>query len=344
MKYEHTNLHKTVGELLDLLAPPPPQPQLVFVEGRKSVSSKKTPKKRQAAEGVENGVETPGEEGATPRSKKRKKSTQDGEPSTQKKRPQKKKSDSNTHIDPSSGILPPQMPGARPVGNSDERPLYNTQAQQDGTANGSAYPEGVVGREPFNGSEAQASAMVADGVHAHSILNLPVGEAERRRETAIRLLTESNVDPQTLTPEQFSIFANQSPALQTESLSMLVQYGAARLRIVLPEKAQDPSQTAVPPTQEQPAEQSAPADTQQSANTTQNATENTAEAFTRKRRVSRKKAEADDTDVAGATVIVVQTDAPNRQTKTRAPKVSRGACTPCRGLKLKVCHFIPGTS
>ncbi len=66
-------MHKTVGELLDLLAPPPPRPQPVAVEGRKLVSSKRTPRKWQAADDAEEGVQTPGEEGVTPRPNKRKK-------------------------------------------------------------------------------------------------------------------------------------------------------------------------------------------------------------------------------------------------------------------------------
>lgn len=322
-------MHKTVGELLDLLAPPPPRPLPIPIEGQKS-ASKKTPKKRQTAEGAENGTGTPGEEGTTPRPKKRKKSAQDGEPSTQKKRPRKKKkNDDDAQIDPALGMLPPEMPGARPVGDSAERSLYNTQAQQNGTASGSAYPEALLGGEPFNGSEAQASAMVSSSLHAHSILNLPAGEAERRRETAIRLLAESNIDPKTLTPEQFSIFANQSPTLQKESLAMLVKYGAERLRIVLPDKDQSASESPAPPSQNQNTEQ-VPADgAQQSATAT--------DSPKRKRRASRKKAEADDTGAAEDTAALTQADAGNRQKKPRAPKLSRGACTPCRASKVKVC-------
>lgn len=322
-------MHKTVGELLDFLAPPPVRPQPIVVEGRKSISSKKTPKKRQAAEGAESSVETPGEEGVTPRPKRQKKPTQDGAPSTQKKRSRKLKTDDDAHIDPALEMLPPELPGARPLENSVERPLYNTQAQQGGTANGSTYPAGLVSGERFNGSEAQASAMVAGGVHAHSILNLPAGEAERRREAAIRLLSESNVDPQSLTPEQVSIFANQPPALQKESLSMLVQYGAERLRIVLPDKDQNTSQNPAPPSQDQDAEQNPPVDTQQSADR--------ADAPKRKRRASWKKVGANDTNMADNVATLTQTDSATPQTKPRAPKLSRGSCTPCRSHKAKVC-------
>lgn len=321
-------MHKTVGELLDLLAPPPLRPLPMPIEGRKSLS-KKTPKKRQAAEGAENGTETPGEEGSTPQPKKRKKSTQDGEPSTQKKRPQKKKDGAGSQVDPALGIVPPEMPGARPVGDSGGRPLYNTQAPQHDAAGGGAYPEGLVGGEPFTGSEAQASAMVSSSLHAHSILNLPAGEAERRREAAIRLLAESNIDPKTLSPEQFSIFANQSPALQTDSLEMLVKYGAERLRIVLPQEPEYASESPAPPGQSQPIEQIPVDDAQQSAAA--------ADSPKRKRRVSGKMAEAGDTRAADGTAALTQTDAGNRQKKPRGAKVSRGACTPCRASKLKVC-------
>jgi len=329
-------MHRTVGELLDILAPPPPRLQPIPIENRKSLS-KKTPKKRQAAEGAENGTETPGEEGATPRPKKRKKcAAQDGDqPYTQtKKRPRKKKNDDNAQIDPALGMSPPEMPGARPVGDSARRSLYNTQAPQNGTAGGSAYPEGLVGGEAFNGSEAQASAMVSSSLHANSILNLPAGEAERRREAAIRLLTGSNVDPKTLSAEQFSIFANQPPVLQQESLDMLVKYGAERLRIVLPDKDQIATQNPTPPSEEQGAGQPSVVDVQQAATAT--------ESPKRNRKASRKKAEADGTDLADETAALTQeakTDDGDRQKKTRAPRlrVSRGACTPCRAAKVKVC-------
>lgn len=323
-------MHKTVGELLDLLAPPPPRPLPIPIEGRKS-SSKKTPKKRQAAEGADNGTETPGEDGVTPRPKKRKKSGQEGERSTQKKRSRKKKDDAGSPMGPTLAVLPPEMPGARPVGDTAGRPLYNTQAPQDDAANGSAYPDGLIGSEPFTGSEVQASAMASSSLHAHSILNLPAGEAERRRETAIRLLAESNVDPKTLTPEQFSIFANQAPALQKESLAMLVEYGAERLTIVLPEKAQDASESPAAPAQDQLAGQVTVDDAQQSATAAGSAQ--------RKRRGRAKNAETGVAGVSDGTAALTQTDAGNRQKKPKGPKLSRGSCTPCRACKLKVCSL-----
>lgn len=69
-----------------------------------------------------------------------------------------------------------------------------------------------------------------------AMLNLSPSEAARRADEARRKLSESGIDPATLSQEQFDIFANQSPELQNESLAMLVKYGAERLRIVHPTK------------------------------------------------------------------------------------------------------------
>ncbi|KAL6791339.1 hypothetical protein GGI42DRAFT_181252 [Trichoderma sp. SZMC 28013] len=65
-------------------------------------------------------------------------------------------------------------------------------------------------------------------------INVSPEEAERRRNVAMVMLQGAGVDPDSLSPEQFNIFANQSPELQKESLNMLVKYGAERLRIVHP--------------------------------------------------------------------------------------------------------------
>ncbi|KAF1737938.1 hypothetical protein CRV24_003568 [Beauveria bassiana] len=71
-------------------------------------------------------------------------------------------------------------------------------------------------------------------------LNVSPEEAVRRRETATKRLTEAGIDPATLSAGQFSIFSNQSPEVQTESLNMLVKYGAERLHIVHPVKKDSP--------------------------------------------------------------------------------------------------------
>lgn len=79
----------------------------------------------------------------------------------------------------------------------------------------------------------------ADG-HNSALLNLSPLETARRNEEASKKLRDSGIDPDTLSAEQFNIFANQSPDLQMESLAMLVKYGAERLRIVHPNKDNTP--------------------------------------------------------------------------------------------------------
>ncbi len=71
-------------------------------------------------------------------------------------------------------------------------------------------------------------------------LNVSPEEAARRRETATNKLIEAGIDPATLNADQFSIFSNQSPEVQTESLNMLAKYGAERLHIVHPAKKDSP--------------------------------------------------------------------------------------------------------
>lgn len=87
-------------------------------------------------------------------------------------------------------------------------------------------------RSKKKGGDAQVAAEVPD----EAMLNLSPSETARRRDEATRKLSENGVDPATLSQEQFDIFANQSPELQTESLAMLIKYGAERLRIVHPNK------------------------------------------------------------------------------------------------------------
>lgn len=81
-------------------------------------------------------------------------------------------------------------------------------------------------------------------VHLGPVVNVDAAEAARRREKAREILSNAGVDPDTLSTDQFSIFSNQSPALQNESLAMLVEYGAERLRIVHPNKDNSAENTA----------------------------------------------------------------------------------------------------
>ncbi|KAH6856619.1 hypothetical protein B0I37DRAFT_79604 [Chaetomium sp. MPI-CAGE-AT-0009] len=225
VKYEHTPIHKTVAQLIELLAPPPIAP--VIKTPAKKAKEPKAPKEPRPPKEPKPKTPRPskkraGENGITA-----------GEGS-QPKRSRKKK-DSLAPVAQSGTVLPPEMPGALPVGDPSARQLYNTQAgTPDGPQPGGSgsYPEGLVSAA----NDATAAESINSGVHAHSILNLPPGEAARRREVAIKLLSDNNIDPKTLSAEQFNIFANQSPELQSDSLAMLLEYGAERLRIVHPAK------------------------------------------------------------------------------------------------------------
>ncbi|KAL2131650.1 hypothetical protein VTI74DRAFT_4777 [Chaetomium olivicolor] len=217
VKYEHTQMHKTVAELIELLAPPPPAPLVK--------TSAKKPKETRPAKPPKEPKEL-----QQRKSRPLKRAGEDGVPDGEDLQPNKKrkKKDSTAPVGPDGTVLPPEMLGALPVGNSIAPQLYNTQPGSSGGAqsNGSSNsPDGLV-----NANDGAASA----DVHAHSILNLPPGEAARRRDVAIKLLTDSSIDPKTLSAEQFNIFANQSPELQQDSLAMLIKYGAARLHIVHP--------------------------------------------------------------------------------------------------------------
>ncbi|KAL1900338.1 hypothetical protein Cpir12675_001022 [Ceratocystis pirilliformis] len=70
-----------------------------------------------------------------------------------------------------------------------------------------------------------------------SVVLATVDPRERlsRRDAAQALLGEAGIDSTTLSEDQFLILSNQSPTLQQESIAMLKQYGAERLRIVYPD-------------------------------------------------------------------------------------------------------------
>ncbi|GKT61928.1 C6 finger domain-containing protein [Colletotrichum tofieldiae] len=162
----------------------------------------------------------------------------------------------------------------------------------------------------------KADAAVQSGVHSHAVLNVPLAEAARRREVAIRLLSDSGVDPESLSTEQFSIFANQSPDLQKESLSMLVKYGAERLRIVHPNDAAATSPTSVSPPPQTTATE---AEAGNAGATLESPTP------TKKKR-SRKSKPA--TDAEEEELVPAPAGTPLKQ-------VSRGSCIACRRAKTK---------
>ncbi|KAK4126205.1 hypothetical protein N657DRAFT_670298 [Parathielavia appendiculata] len=224
VRYEHTPMHKTVAQLIELLAPPPVAPMVKT--SMKKPREPRPPKEPKAPKELKP---------KTPKSLKNRAGENmvvDGDNSQPKKK--RKKKDSLALAVMAGTVLPPEMPGALPVGDASARQLYNTQTGAAGGAQpggSSGYPDGLV-----NATGDEVAPSTNSDAHPHSILNLPAGEAARRRDFAIKLLTDSNIDPKTLSPEQFNIFANQSLELQQDSLAMLIKYGAERLRIVHPSK------------------------------------------------------------------------------------------------------------
>jgi len=324
VNYEHTPLHKTVAQLVELLIPPPaalnPKPQ-------KKAKEPKPPKEPRPPKAPRPPKEPKAPRPPkTPRSSKKRQAENgaaEGEGSQAKKR-RKKKKDAAPGPD---GMLPPEMPGALPVGQGSGRTLYNSGNgdQQNGYGN---YPEGLVGaNDDGTRSESQGAVSAHGGIHSHSILNLAPEEAARRREVAINLLNSQNIDPQTLSPEQFSIFANQSPELQKESLAMLVKYGAERLRIVHPNKDAPRSNQSTPA-----RETTEGAGTKLAQTTPQGGSPSTPSKSKRSRK--KKLSEAIVTEE-----METDTDAPVTNVATASmpkQKLTRGSCESCRAKKAKV--------
>ena len=303
VKYDHTPLHKSVGQLITLLVPPPTPREPKHVQQRKEKKSKEPKPPRPPKQPKAPKAPRPPRDPNAPKPPRRKRPADEGGAEgdgTQLKKRCKKKD--AAAVGPDGSVLPPEMPGALPVGQGSERPLYNSHAGGD-TQNGyGTYPEGLVGQPP---------AAADEGVHVHSILNIPPAEAARRRTVAIDLLESGGIDPKTLSPEQFNIFANQSPELQQESLTMLQKYGAERLRIVHPEKDQGGNAQAAPAAQAAAAPSTPPLSAP-------------------KKKSKKKKSEAADTQEAAAH------SGGKKKKKKKKEKITRGKCDPCRDRKIPV--------
>ncbi|UNI22014.1 hypothetical protein JDV02_007942 [Purpureocillium takamizusanense] len=148
---------------------------------------------------------------------------------------------------------------AQAATGADEQPLGEL-APNGGEGSGASGPQN--GQAPADSTAATGSFPI----------NITPEEAARRREFAIQLLSGSGVDPDSLSTDQFNIFANQSPDLQKESLNMLVKYGAERLRIVHPSNRDTP--TSAPPDQASQSTPSGPTTTKELAPQSQDETGN----------------------------------------------------------------------
>ncbi|EXF77767.1 hypothetical protein CFIO01_03088 [Colletotrichum fioriniae PJ7] len=270
VKYEHTPLHKTLGEMIEHFKPLPPAapPAPLIPAGEKSKKAK------------------------TPRKRKSEALNADGAPIEPKPKRKRK-----------SEALNPDGTPVQPKKRKKSEAAKDAQAAGDAT-NGEATTT----------VQTKADAAVQSGVHSHAVLNVPPGEAARRREVAIRLLSDSGLDPESLSTEQFGIFANQSPDLQKESLAMLVKYGAERLRIVHPNDAAASSTSASPTPQQATAQ----------ADVTTATLESPASGKKKKRPRKSKAAE----DAEEVELIPAPPGTPMKL-------ISRGGCIACRRAKTK---------
>ncbi|KAI1112439.1 hypothetical protein F5Y14DRAFT_267575 [Nemania sp. NC0429] len=217
VKYAHTPLHKTVTQLVERLAPVP-IPVASAPGGNNGSQRTPKPKRRGLVDGEEGSRKK-----KTPRA--RPSLLEGGEESTRKKRTPKAK-------------RPPPVEG-EDGGESRKKRRKSGKAPV-------ANMGGLEDNQNTPQSEAQSNNAV-DQPDFTGFLNVPPAEAERRRQTAIELLMGRGIEPTTLSSEQFTIFANQAPNLQSASLDMLAKYGAERLRIVHPdEKEQAGSSTSTP--------------------------------------------------------------------------------------------------
>lgn len=256
IKYHHTPLHRTVGDLLDFFTPPPePVTQKRPRDGEAEGAEGASPQKKRRRKSEKNADQQDGGEGAEGGGDG---AVTDGTPA---KTPKKKRA---------SKPKKPKTPAA----------------DADADAAAAANPDGD-------------TAAVGSG---GDFLNLPPGEAARRREVANNLLSSNGIDPATLSEEQFNIFSNQSPDLQQESLAMLVKYGAERLRIVHPTNSSNNAQASQPGS----AEASPAPETVESAKKSGRA---------RKSGVS-----AEERTPSGA----------------KPPKLTRGRCDGCKDRNIKV--------
>ncbi|KAK2046463.1 hypothetical protein LZ31DRAFT_519416 [Colletotrichum somersetense] len=233
------------------------------------------------------------------------------------KTPRKRKSEANADGTPSVSKKRKRKSEANGDGTPGQ-PKKKRQEAKAATGAGVAQEEVVSDGQTTATVPTKADAAVQSSVHEHALLNVPPAEAARRREVAIRLLSGSGVDPESLSTEQFSIFANQSPDLQKESLAMLVKYGAERLRIVHPSDAAASSSTNASPTPPQQATAGSEADNSEAASETP--------------APAKKKRSRKSNQVAGDAEEEELIPAP---AGTPLKQVSRGSCIACRRAKTK---------
>ncbi|GAP85980.1 putative DNA methylation modulator- variant [Rosellinia necatrix] len=315
VKYEHTPLHTTVNQLVERLVPAP----IPVPNGNNA--NQRTPKAKRPRR--------PDGEGSS-----RKKKTPNPRPAAA--------DGQEAGLEGSHKKRTPRAKRPQPVGGEDGEGSRRKR-RKTGTV-----PAANVG-EPAGGHDApQAQALpnsVADRTDFTGFLNVPPAEAERRRQTAIELLSGKGIDPATLSAEQFNIFANQAPNLQSASLDMLAKYGAERLRIVHPDEKEPAGSSTSTPTTGQTENNSPAVAPSQSVGATDTPS---------KKPRSKKKRKSDrpptEVSIGNGAVVALEQDGELGTTesalKPRASRVrkTRGTCDTCKQRKVKCTKEHPSCS
>lgn len=312
IKYDHTPLHKTVAQLAEFFKPPPRQ----LGPGAQKAQQAKTPKKSKPEKRKRESTTRAQDENGNPKKRKKKKKNPEDEPGPA----------------PQDGpIMPPDYPGAGSInGNTQAGPSHSNLSQPVGVEGQNPhtfndYPQGLIGGGPpanlSSQNQLQQTRATSQAGPAVAVKVSPA-EAARRKAVATSLLTNAGVDPSTLSADQFSIFSNQSPELQKESLSMLVKYGAERLQMVLPSN-REASGSATTSTSATPAQSTQP--TPSGPTTTKELVPQSGVSTT-----------ANGTSDLGADGAETQGTTKTPRKSKRPPGKSRTACFACKSRKVKV--------
>ena len=298
-------MHRSVEQLMEQLAPEPPPPVPI------PIVNKKTPKE--------------------PKQPKQPKPPKEPKEPKEPKDPKAPKTPRSSRKRQASGDAAADGEGSQPKKRRKKKDGASIAANGAGSGDHLVGPEGSAANGADNLSETREGSSAHGGPNG-SVFNVSEEEATRRKNVATQLLSERGIDPESLSTEQFNIFANQSPELQQESLNMLAQYGAERLRIVHPTKSGPKSTQSTTPPESHASSAAAPANQSQAASTD----------TPKSKRSRKKKPDATPADESfgaedGQASAVV---AGSFRTKGKV-KLTRGACESCRTSKVKVSCKIP---
>ncbi|KAG5925623.1 hypothetical protein E4U42_004123 [Claviceps africana] len=284
VRYDHTPLHMTVADHMEFTKPPPmigPQKpsKAILMEATRQAQREAASAKKKAYRLAKKQEAREAREAAI----------RNGTAPPKPQRSRKKKEREAAQL-----LLADQA--SRALEDAGVIQLQQAISREEGT-------NGDAGGQAAASTERPASKALA--------LNVSPEEAARRMDVALNMLAEAGIDHTTLSADQLTIFANQAPDLQKESLNMLITYGAERLQIIHPSNREH-SNSAPPPAVEQASA-------------------------------------AEDKDSSGSATTTTQLalggGTPARKGKSRPLGKSRLACFQCKSRKVKtaghICKYPP---